>query len=55
MNTQQQYEIEVIELNKFDTKNTKPLPLQIRHFRNRWIKRINKLKDELLREKQGQM
>jgi hypothetical protein len=49
-----QYETEVYELNKFDSKITKPLPLQIHHFRNRWIKRINKL-DELLREEQRKM
>lgn len=49
-----QYETEVYELNKYDSKTTKPLPLQIHHFRNRWIKRINKL-DELLREEQRKM
>ena len=51
---ERQYQTEVYELNKFDNKITKPLPLQIRQFRNRWIKRINKL-NELLREEQGQM
>ncbi len=39
-----QYEIELYELNQYDTKITMPLPLQIHHFRNRWIKRIRNLK-----------
>lgn len=51
---EQQYAYEKSELNNFDSKTTKPLPLQIHHFRNRWIKRINKL-NELLRQKQREM
>lgn len=52
-----QYEIELYELNKYDNRNKEPLPLQIHHFRNRWIKRINKmkLKYELLRAEQREM
>ena len=52
-----QYELEMYELNKYDNRNKQPLPLQIHHFRNRWIKRINKLKlkYELLRTEQREM
>lgn len=55
-----QYELEMYELNKYDSRNTQPLPLQIHHFRNRWIKRIRNLKSryellQLLRTEQREM
>jgi hypothetical protein len=50
------YQKELSELKQWDSKITKPLPPIIQHWRNRWVKRINRLYEQhvinVLREEQ---
>ena len=42
----QEYEKEVALLKEYDKKLFKALPATIQQFRKRWIRRIQKLKDQ---------